>query len=247
MTDAQRRARHVEHVNVLRKEHKIYVEGTDVPPPLLAFADLAHAPLKAPAFLVHSITLCEYAAPTPIQMQTIPILMSRRDLIACAPTGSGKTCAYLIPILAVLKAPGKTGFRAVVLSPTRELAAQIHREAERLCVGRKFRIHHLTKANAQANNFGPDAQSQKHDVLITSPMRLVHMIRHAAIDLSHVQLLVHIFFFLNFGSCVFFSFAHVSCLSLMCVPMGILHRIMRAICFFTICFIRWCLAHHLQS
>jgi superfamily II DNA/RNA helicase len=92
---------------VLRHTNKIYIEGADAPPPLSTFADLAVAPFNAPAFLVKNITACHYDEPTPIQMQSIPILLSKRDMIACAPTGSGKTAAYLVPIFATLKVSNK--------------------------------------------------------------------------------------------------------------------------------------------
>src|SRR5438552_3209163 len=66
-----------------------------------------------------------YEAPTPIQKEAIPPILSGRDVIGTAQTGSGKTAAFLLPILHRLlkQAPGHT--RALVLSPTRELAAQI--------------------------------------------------------------------------------------------------------------------------
>ena len=194
LTAAQLRQRCVERANALRHANKIYVEGSDCPAPLTAFADLAEAPFAVPAFLVRNIASCRYDEPTPIQMQSIPIMLARRDMIACAPTGSGKTAAYLIPIFATLKAPGASGFRAVVMAPTRELSAQIAREAERLAAGRPFRIQHLTKANAQqaGGGGGNDGESSggKHDVLITTPMRLVHLVRAGSVDLAHVELLI---------------------------------------------------------
>uniref|UniRef100_A0A3B5MI06 ATP-dependent RNA helicase n=1 Tax=Xiphophorus couchianus TaxID=32473 RepID=A0A3B5MI06_9TELE len=60
--------------------------------------------------------------PTPIQMQAIPLMMHARELLACAPTGSGKTLAFSLPLLAHLQRPANLGFRALVISPTRELA-----------------------------------------------------------------------------------------------------------------------------
>jgi ATP-dependent RNA helicase DDX52/ROK1 len=195
LTAAQLRQRCVERANALRHANKIYVEGSDCPAPLTAFADLAEAPFAVPAFLVRNIGSCRYDEPTPIQMQSIPIMLARRDMIACAPTGSGKTAAYLIPIFATLKAPGASGFRAVVWAPTRELSAQFARVAARLAAGRPFRIQHLTKANAQqAGGGGHDGESGgnsgKHDVLITTPMRLVHLVRAGSVDLAHVELLI---------------------------------------------------------
>lgn len=73
--------------------------------------------------------------------------VQNRDLLAGAPTGSGKTLAFLLPIIHHLRAPAKEGFRAAVVSPTRELAIQIHDQLRRLSEGRKFRICVLTKAS----------------------------------------------------------------------------------------------------
>ena len=65
-----------------------------------------------------------YTEPTPIQKQAIPVVMSGRDMIACAETGTGKTAAFLLPIMQRLLQGGR-GTRALVLVPTRELAAQV--------------------------------------------------------------------------------------------------------------------------
>ena len=72
-----------------------------------------------------------YETPTPIQTQAIPHVLEGRDLLACAQTGTGKTAAFALPILDRLartpRRPGARGPRALVLTPTRELALQIHR------------------------------------------------------------------------------------------------------------------------
>lgn len=65
-----------------------------------------------------------YKAPTPIQRKAIPVILSGRDIVAMARTGSGKTAAFLIPLLERLKRHQDTGARALLLSPTRELAMQ---------------------------------------------------------------------------------------------------------------------------
>lgn len=76
----------------------------------------------------------EWATPTAIQAQAIPAIMSGRDVIGIAKTGSGKTIAFLLPLLRHVKAQrpvgGGEGPVAVVMSPTRELAMQIHRECK---------------------------------------------------------------------------------------------------------------------
>lgn len=65
-----------------------------------------------------------YNAPTPIQRKAIPVILSGRDVVAMARTGSGKTAAFLIPLLERLRQHQDTGARALLLSPTRELAMQ---------------------------------------------------------------------------------------------------------------------------
>ncbi|ESP01553.1 hypothetical protein LOTGIDRAFT_148869, partial [Lottia gigantea] len=65
-----------------------------------------------------------YKIPTPIQRKTIPIIMNGKDVVAMARTGSGKTAAFLIPLFEQLKIHSSNGARAMIMSPTRELALQ---------------------------------------------------------------------------------------------------------------------------
>lgn len=183
----------------LRRSLGIHVSGSDIPPPFLRFTDLSQEPLKVSQFIVDNLSRpvleggAGYKAPTPIQQQAVPILLAGRELLACAPTGSGKTAAFAIPILAALRKPSASGvgFRALVLSPTRELAEQTHRCFTALSHGRAFKIFHLSKANANANTFGSAAAAQsKRDILITTPMRLVNLIQTESIDLSAVEYLI---------------------------------------------------------
>lgn len=107
----------------------------------------------------------------------VDFCLQNREVLACAPTGSGKTAAFILPILANLKVtlfcailyscklsplqvPKKVGFRAVVVSPTRELAQQTYREFMRLSTGSGFRVHVLTKAKANANAFGSQSSQR---------------------------------------------------------------------------------------
>ena len=76
-----------------------------------------------------------FTAPTPIQAQTIPVMMDGHDLIAKAPTGTGKTCAFGIPLLECLD-PDCTDIQAVVVCPTRELCLQIAEELRQLAAFR---------------------------------------------------------------------------------------------------------------
>ena len=111
----------------LRKKFRIGVTGDNPPPPMPSFENLVN--FKAPEYLVSNVQAFGFDVPTPIQMQAIPIILAKRDLLACAPTGSGKTLAYLIPLLIHLQHHRSSGFRAVIITPTRELAQQVQRRA----------------------------------------------------------------------------------------------------------------------
>src|SRR5438094_5515388 len=91
-------------------------------PNTMNFSQLGLAPAQVRA--------CEsfgYTEPTPIQRQAIPIVLSGRDLIGCAETGTGKTAAFLLPIIQNLSERSRPGIRVLVLTPTRELALQIQK------------------------------------------------------------------------------------------------------------------------
>src|SRR6266849_1389105 len=88
----------------------------------MSFSQLGLAPAQLRA--------CEslgYTEPTPIQRQAIPVVLSGRDLIGCAETGTGKTAAFLLPIIQRISERTRPGVRVLVLAPTRELALQIQK------------------------------------------------------------------------------------------------------------------------
>ncbi|KAI9275419.1 P-loop containing nucleoside triphosphate hydrolase protein, partial [Phascolomyces articulosus] len=177
-----------EQATAFRKSKRIRVYGTDIPNPFSTFEDLSTYHNLKP-LLYKNIRKSKYASPTPIQTQSIPIILHGRDLMACAPTGSGKTLAYLLPILQDLDKPSKIGYRALIIAPTRELAQQIDRELSRISEGTNLKINVLTKATAAHKAQNPQ-QRQKFDILISTPLRLVHAIRENEIDLSHIRHLV---------------------------------------------------------
>src|SRR5882672_385645 len=86
--------------------------------------------------LVQATREMRYAEPTPIQAEAIPAILAGRDLIATAQTGTGKTAAFLLPILHELLKTPQRATRALVLSPTRELAQQI----EVVCLGLAYHV-----------------------------------------------------------------------------------------------------------
>jgi len=178
---------HKEKVHISRKRNRIFVYGADIPDPIDTFADLER--LKFSQCLLTNLKENSYDQPTPIQMQAIPIMLQNRELLACAPTGSGKTLAFILPLLHHLKEPKKTGVRAVVVSPTRELAQQIHREFSRMNAGIGLKIHVLTKAKAATL---AASKTKAFDILISTPNRLVHLLRQdpPGVELNKVEWLV---------------------------------------------------------
>ncbi|CAO3587530.1 unnamed protein product [Absidia cylindrospora] len=140
--------------------------------------------------LLRNLRDSKYTTPTPIQMQAVPIMINERDLMACAPTGSGKTMAYLLPILHDLKKHDKVGYRALIIAPTRELAQQIDRELTRLAAGTKIKSHLLTKSFTAADKTQLPEQRQKFDILISTPMRLIYAVKEKEVDLSQVRHLI---------------------------------------------------------
>ncbi|XP_011866410.1 PREDICTED: probable ATP-dependent RNA helicase DDX52 isoform X2 [Vollenhovia emeryi] len=179
-----------EKINHLRNVNRISVTGSHVPKLILDFNELK-TNYQVPENLLNNMANSGYAQPTPIQMQAMPIMLEGRQLLACAPTGSGKTAAFLLPIIYSLRGPQKKGFRAVILSPTRELAKQTYRECLRLSDGYDFRIHIINKVNQALTNYGPSS-SQKFDILITTPNRLVFLLNQdpPAISLENVEWLI---------------------------------------------------------
>ncbi|KAF9538251.1 RNA-dependent ATPase rok1 [Mortierella hygrophila] len=177
-----------EQLSLFRSHLKIKVYGTDIPNPFRSFNGLAKQ-YKLEPYLERNILASGFKKPTPIQMQAIPIILHGRDVMAMAPTGSGKTMAFVLPILHDLKGPEKVGYRAVIISPTRELATQIFNQIKKLSVGRKFKICMLTKATAATQGQAPHLR-QKYDILISTPLRLVHAIQQEKMELGHVRHLI---------------------------------------------------------
>ncbi|KAF9436477.1 RNA-dependent ATPase rok1 [Entomortierella beljakovae] len=171
-----------------RSHMKIRVYGTDIPNPFRTFEGLGEQYQVEP-YLQRNILASGFKKPTPIQMQAIPVILHGRDLMAMAPTGSGKTMAFVLPILQDLKGPEKVGYRAVIISPTRELATQIFSQIKKLSTGRRFKICMLTKATAATQGQAPHLR-QKYDILISTPLRLVHAIQQEKMELDHVRHLI---------------------------------------------------------
>ena len=140
------------------------------------------------ATLLRAIRELGFTHPTPIQAQAIPPAMQGRDVLACAMTGSGKTAAFLLPIVQHLRAKPRGVTRALVLAPTRELAAQIHADLEELAV-------HTPVTGAPVFG-GVGMEPQEHafrsgvDVIIATPGRLLDHFTRPYAKLERLEILV---------------------------------------------------------
>ncbi len=132
----------------------------------------------------------EYTAPTPIQQGAIPPALTGRDVLGCAQTGTGKTCAFSTPILQRLskKIPNPRVIRALILTPTRELAIQI--QDSLVAYGK-----HLPLRSAVIfGGVGQQPQVEKIkkglDILVATPGRLLDLHGQGLLDLSHIEIFV---------------------------------------------------------
>jgi ATP-dependent RNA helicase RhlE len=127
-----------------------------------------------------------YVTPTPIQVRAIPEVLRNHDVMGLAQTGTGKTAAFVLPILNRLLG-GKNCVRALIMAPTRELAEQIHQAIETL--GSKTRLKSATVYGGVGIN--PQIQKLKRaDIVVACPGRLLDHINRRTVDLSQVEVLV---------------------------------------------------------
>jgi ATP-dependent RNA helicase RhlE len=146
------------------------------------------ASLKLHPSLLRSIKELGFARPTPIQAEAIPPGLAGRDVLACAATGSGKTAAFLLPIVERLLGRPRGKVRALVLAPTRELAAQIMENLSDLAVH--------TPISGAAVFGGVGMGPQEHafrsgvDVIVATPGRLLDHLRAPYVDFSALEVLV---------------------------------------------------------
>lgn len=140
--------------------------------------------------LLRAITSRGYKATTPIQAKAIPPILSGRDVMAGAQTGTGKTAAFCLPILQILNATPRKGRnpRALVLTPTRELAAQVLEFTEHY--GKSLTLR--AAAIFGGVNIRPQISKLKHgtDILIATPGRLLDHISQKTLSLSDIEILV---------------------------------------------------------
>ncbi len=145
------------------------------------------------ADILRAVTEQGYSEPTPIQRQAIPVVLSGRDLMASAQTGTGKTAGFTLPLLQLLSSTnphpkGRRPVRALILTPTRELAAQVgenvHDYSKYLDL-RSLVVFGGVSINPQMMKLRSGV-----DVLVATPGRLLDLEHQNAVDLSKVEILV---------------------------------------------------------
>jgi len=141
--------------------------------------------------LLDGLDTMGYTKPTPIQEQAIPVILDNKDIIACAQTGTGKTAAYVLPLLHKIINSDHRHINSLVLAPTRELALQIDQQIEGLA--------YFTGVSSIAVYGGGDgavwdqqkkAIKQGVDIIIATPGRLISFLTSGAMKMDHLEHLV---------------------------------------------------------
>jgi len=149
--------------------------------------------LKLVAPLLQALQQQEYTQPTPIQQQAIPAVLQQRDLLACAQTGTGKTAAFALPVIQLLyqqKQAGNStpGIKALILTPTRELAIQIEESFKNY--GAFSGLKHLAIYGGVSQFHQVKNIKQGVDILIATPGRLLDLVMQRHVYLQKIQLFV---------------------------------------------------------
>ena len=144
--------------------------------------------LNAP--IIKALEDMGYQTPTPIQEKAIPAALAGRDVLGCAQTGTGKTCAFAAPILQRLSAGQRPGrpIRALILTPTRELALQIQENFE--LYGKNLPLRSAVIFGGVGQNPQVDALRRGTDVLVATPGRLMDLYQQKFVDLSRLEIFV---------------------------------------------------------
>jgi ATP-dependent RNA helicase DDX23/PRP28 len=172
---------------IFREDHNISTKGGGIPVPIRNWDEA-----NLPSWLKEAIVDAKYKKPTSIQMQSIPIGLQRRDIIGVAETGSGKTAAFLIPMLVYISslppATDTDGPYALVMAPTRELAIQIENEAAKFA--KHFRIRTVCLVGGQSIEEQGLQLRKGVEIVIATPGRLVDCLENHYVVLSQCNYVV---------------------------------------------------------
>lgn len=149
--------------------------------------------LNLSASILKALKTEGYTHPTPIQEQSIPVILERKDLLGCAQTGTGKTAAFALPVLQILdnkdiKKPGNRQIGSLILTPTRELAIQISESFT--AYGKHTSLKHVAIFGGVSAQSQISALRAGVDVLIATPGRLLDLINQKVVNLQHLQIFI---------------------------------------------------------
>ncbi|XP_055079873.1 ATP-dependent RNA helicase DDX42 isoform X2 [Periophthalmus magnuspinnatus] len=171
----------------LRQKLNLRVSGAAPPKPCTSFAHFSFDEQ-----LMHQIRKSEYTQPTPIQCQGVPIALSGRDMIGIAKTGSGKTAAFIWPMLVHIMDQKELeqgeGPIAVIVCPTRELCQQIHAECKRF--GKAYSLRSVAVYGGGSMWEQSKALQEGAEIVVCTPGRLIDHVKKKATSLQRVTYLV---------------------------------------------------------
>ncbi|KAG2182509.1 hypothetical protein INT43_007440 [Umbelopsis isabellina] len=177
-----------EQVQAIRQDFSLHITGTNPPKPCISFAHFGFD-----EDLMDAIAKCGYTEPSGIQRQAIPVVLEGRDIIGIAKTGSGKTAAFVLPMLVhimdqaeLVKGDGPIG---LILAPTRELAHQIYLESKKFAKAYGLKVAAVYGGASKMDQF-KELRSGTVEILVATPGRLIDMIKMKATNLRRVSYLV---------------------------------------------------------
>ncbi len=138
--------------------------------------------------ILSAVGKCGYIKPTPIQINAIPHILKKKDVLGLAQTGTGKTAAFALPIIQNLLAGPAAKIRALIISPTRELAEQIDDYIKKIAVDTPLRC--LSVYGGVSKNAQAVALKRGVDIVVACPGRLLDHLNDKCIDLSSIETLV---------------------------------------------------------
>lgn len=139
--------------------------------------------------ILKAISACGYNKPTPVQQQTIPQILNGKDIVVSAPTGTGKTAAFVLPILEQLSQKANHNkTRVLILAPTRELATQINQVINKYA---KFmQVNVVSLIGGASYQFQKKQLAKRVDIIVATPGRLMDYMDNHRLDLSQIETLV---------------------------------------------------------
>ncbi|XP_071734825.1 DEAD-box ATP-dependent RNA helicase 41 isoform X2 [Rutidosis leptorrhynchoides] len=174
---------------LIRRKLEIVVKGDCVPAPVLSFSNC-----DIPQKLLQNIQSAGYEIPTPVQMQAIPAALTGQSLLVSAETGSGKTAAYLVPIVSYCaKFRNRVGMNgknplAIVLTPTRELCVQVEEQAKLLGKGLPFKTALVVGGDAMPRQI--HRVRNGIEMIVGTPGRLIDLLTKYDVELDNVSMFV---------------------------------------------------------